>query len=113
MWKKPSRMNPHKDSDRRGVHAIHHAGNWHAVSVTSEKFCCEAARGLLGRRFLAAEAPRLPLADCTGKDACSCKYKHYEDRRGPPRRKEDKSGLPGRNPLGTERRTLQSRRQED
>lgn len=113
MWKKPSQMNPRKDADRRGVQASHHVGAWHAVSVTTEQFCCEAARGLLGRRFLAAEAPRLPLSECTSKDACSCKYKHHEDRRGTPRRKEDKSGLPGRNPNGTERRSVQSRRRED
>ena len=113
MWKKPFQVNPRKDSDRRGVQASHHVGPWHAVSVTTEQFCCGAARGLLGRRYLAAEAPRLPLAECTVKDACSCKYKHHEDRRGSPRRKEDKSGLPGRNPNGIERRTVQSRRQED
>jgi hypothetical protein len=113
MWKKPTQINPRKDSERRGAQASHHVGAWHAVSVTTEQFCCEAARGLLGRRFLAAEAPRLPLIECKEKDACSCKYKHHGDRRGPPRRKEDKSGLPGRNPHGTERRIVQSRRQED
>jgi hypothetical protein len=113
MWKKQSQMNVRKDLDRRGVQASRQVGAWHAVSVTTEQFCCEAARGLLGRRFLAAVAPRLPLADCTAKDVCSCKYKHHEDRRGSPRRKEDKSGLPGRNPNGIERRFVQSRRQED
>jgi hypothetical protein len=113
MWKKQSVVNPRKDLDRRGVQVSRQVGPWHAVSVTTEQFCCEAARGLLGRRFLAAAAPRLPLSECTVKDACSCKYKHHEDRRGTPRRKEDKSGLPSRNPYGTERRTVQSRRQED
>ena len=68
MWKKQSQVNHRKDSDRRGVQASHQVGPWHAVSVTTGQFCCEAARGLIGRRFLAAQAPRLPLTACTGTD---------------------------------------------
>jgi hypothetical protein len=90
-----------------------HAGQWHAVSVAAETRCCEAARGLLGRRFLAAEAPRLPLRGCSMPEACDCKYKHHGDRRGLVRRKEDLSGLRRRDPGAQERRSLQPRRETD
>ena len=113
MWKKQSQVNLQKSSMKQGVQPTKHVGPWHAVSVTTGQTCCESARGLIGRRFLAARAPRLPLPECTLAEACACKYKHHEDRRAAPRRKEEKSGLPGKNHHGPERRTVQSRREED
>jgi hypothetical protein len=109
MWKKISKSDPQK----RTVHITSHSGRWHAVAIIAERYCCEAARGLLGRRFLAAEAPRVPLPGCTAREACTCKYRHYEDRRGPPRRKEDMSGLRRRDPGGADRRVGQCRRVKD
>jgi hypothetical protein len=86
---------------------------WHAVSVVAGPSCCEAARALSPSRYLSREAPRLPLPDCTSPASCSCSYKHFVDRRGQPRRKDDLSGL-RRSPLsGTERRTVRGRREDD
>ena len=30
--------------------------------------------------------PRLPLTECSAGASCPCAYKHYANRRGPPRR---------------------------
>jgi hypothetical protein len=53
---------------------------WHAVTIEPGRKACEAARKADGVRFLATEAPRLPLADCDAP-ACTCHYRHYDDRR--------------------------------
>jgi hypothetical protein len=100
-------------------HPPSHAGNvnprrkWHAVSIISDGYRCDAVRMLGQQRFLAAEAPRLPLAQCSATRACQCKYKHHEDRRVATRRREDRLGLPQRYPPGNERRVTRSRRDED
>jgi hypothetical protein len=86
---------------------------WHAVSIVWLRYGCEAVRMLGGQRFLAAEAPRLPLAGCSAVEACQCKYKHHEDRRGSTRRREDRLGLPQRHHTGTERRVASTRRHSD
>ena len=107
MWKK--RTDPQKPRTKPTAQR----GAWHAVSIATERYACEAARGLMGRRFLAAEAPRIPLPQCTAPEACTCTYRHYNDRRGPPRRKEDVSGLRRRDPGGSDRRVGQCRRVTD
>jgi hypothetical protein len=53
---------------------------YHCVSVLCDDGACDAARKLGQRRFLANEAPLLPLRPCTA-DACRCRYAHYPDRR--------------------------------
>jgi hypothetical protein len=86
---------------------------WHAVSIVSDGHRCDPVLLLGQQRFLAAEAPRLPLAQCSETRTCKCKYKHHEDRRGATRRREDRLGLPLRHPPGSERRVTRSRRAED
>jgi hypothetical protein len=86
---------------------------WHAVTVVTGPSCCEAARALPPTRYLSRDAPRLPLADCMSPGACSCSYKHFVDRRGLPRRKDDLSGLRRGLHSGTERRTVRGRREDD
>ena len=54
---------------------------WHAVSVRVGPDACLAAKTMEGRRFLAAEAPTLPLAECSDSEACQCRFIHHEDRR--------------------------------
>ena len=51
------------------------------VSVVSSGDCCEAAKELAGRKLLTAEAPRLPLADCTQPMQCKCRFRKFTDRR--------------------------------
>jgi hypothetical protein len=85
---------------------------WNAVSVVSASGGCEAARALKGRRFLSADAPRLPLAECPAAMTCQCTYKKYADRRAGPRREAEKTGL-HRTPAGQERRGKRGRRSTD
>jgi hypothetical protein len=54
---------------------------WRAVSVVAGEAPCAPVRALLGRRFLVAHAPRLPLLECPWSDDCDCQFKHHDDRR--------------------------------
>jgi hypothetical protein len=60
---------------------------FHAVVVKYHKDACAAVRLLEAKRFLAKEAPRLPLPNCTARN-CGCRFVHYDDRRGEERRHE-------------------------
>jgi len=86
---------------------------WHAVSILPKGACCEAALKLRGARFLSAEAPRLPLAQCTTPKSCGCAYKHHADRRGQPRRKDEAIGLRRSTKVEQERRAQGDRRKTD
>jgi hypothetical protein len=86
---------------------------WHAVSIVTGPRCCHAAQSHLGTRFLSAEAPRLPLPECTFGQACLCSYKHHGDRRGQPRRRDDVMGLRRRGYTTNERRSDFGRREDD
>jgi len=86
---------------------------WHAVGIVAGKECCEAVRGLRGRRYLSrTEAPQLPLPDCTQAASCRCTYRHYTDRRAGPRRGEEQSGLRKAAP-SVEHRARRGRRDPD
>lgn len=50
--------------------------------------CCDAARAIDGKRFLAEEAPMLPLSDCDAAK-CKCSYRRFSDRRTDSRRTSD------------------------
>ncbi len=89
------------------------ASPWHAVSIVTPNFCCEAAQRARGARFLSAEAPRLPLPTCTYDASCLCSYKHHSDRRGQPRRRDDVMGLRRRGYTVNERRGNFGRREDD
>lgn len=52
-----------------------------AASVVANHTCCDAAREIGDRIFLAADAPPLPLPQCTMPDGCKCHYRKYPDRR--------------------------------
>ena len=67
---------------------------FHGVAVKpGESDACAAIKDLAQTRFLADEAPMLPLAGCTNPAGCNCTYQHFEDRRTQPRRESD-IGLP-------------------
>ena len=69
---------------------------FHGVSIkTADSFICEAAGGLLHRRFLAEETPHLPLDGCSNPQNCKCVYQHHDDRRTDIRRESDQ-GLPAK-----------------
>lgn len=58
---------------------------FHAVAVEGGQGACAAARHLRGARFLAREAPSLPLPACDA-GTCGCIYTHFDDRRHHDRR---------------------------
>ena len=67
---------------------------FHGVSIkVSGDFPCTAAIDLHGRRFLADEAPPLPMHGCANPQNCRCVYKHFDDRRTGLRRESDE-GMP-------------------
>ena len=54
---------------------------YHAVSIRVGPSACLAAKTIEGKRFLAAEAPQLPLTECSSSENCACRFIHHEDRR--------------------------------
>ena len=64
--------------------------SWQSVSIVPGSGACKHAEALREQRFLARNAPRLPLPECTNQDSCKCKYQRYSDRRAGPRRAEDR-----------------------
>ena len=61
---------------------------YRAVEICFGKNPCAAARVLGEQRFLAKDAPRLPLPSCTAA-RCDCSFTHLLDRRDEGRRAED------------------------
>jgi hypothetical protein len=82
---------------------------WRAVSVVPTRASCPAAVAIRDKRFLAAEAPTLPLPLCTWPRSCPCTLKWHEDRRARPRR-EKKGDVAKRD---KERRQSSGRRATD
>ena len=61
--------------------------DYRAVSIEPDwRGCCEASLQQKDSRYLAAEAPSIPLPECSQSTRCRCKYKHWEDRRQGDRR---------------------------
>jgi hypothetical protein len=78
--KEPAAANEGKTEDTK----------FHAVSIRYGKDACAAAKSVTGQRFLADEAPRLPLPRCDAA-VCECRFAHHKDRR---------SGHDRRSPFG-------------
>ena len=74
------------------------SSEFHAVAIICNDSACDAAKALLGKRFLSDDVPRLPLDDCTSL-ACECQFRHYADRRHATNRRSqfsaDISGVTG------------------
>jgi hypothetical protein len=85
---------------------------WHAVAIVPGATHCQAVEAIKGRRILSREAPILPLPKCDVA-VCKCKYRHHEDRRGPPRRSEEAEGAGMRSRAGSDRRNSRGRRETD
>lgn len=84
---------PEDRSDRRTRPALKKKdAGYHAVSVKPGAYACSAANEIAGQRFLATEAPSLPLPDCDAAE-CDCHFIHHNDRRkGKDRRSPFTSG---------------------
>ncbi len=87
----------HAKAQRRlRIKLDHISSKYHSVSISYYLYhhanACEAVKKLEGKRFLAKEAPPLPLPGC-GAAHCRCRYVHFRDRRGDDRRSLYKSPL--------------------
>jgi hypothetical protein len=79
-----------------------------SVEIRTRAGACDAARALEGQRFLAKDAPALPLPACTaGK--CTCTFSKLPDRRTEERRLEH-GGLSAAMFLDKNRREKRDRR---
>jgi hypothetical protein len=96
---------PASSPARQGRH------RWHAVTIAAPANACAAALACKGRRFLSSEAPKLPLSGCDGGQ-CTCKYRHFDDRRAEGRRQADKVAAPAARQQSN-RRTTRGRRSSD
>jgi hypothetical protein len=85
---------------------------WHAVAIAAGPRACPAVRELNDKRFLPADAPSVPLRDCTSPLSCQCIYRHYTDRRVGLRRAVDRGSY--RVYGGHDRRqAIRGRREDD
>jgi hypothetical protein len=84
-----------------------------AISIYRGIDACAAAKRFADYRFLAKDAPQLPLAGCTMPAGCQCKYLKHKDRRIESRRLSD-FGMTRRGFFGgQDRRLRQGRRTDD
>ena len=71
---------PEERKDRRISPAQKDRAKYHAVSIKPGAYACSAANEIAGQRFLATEAPNLPLPGCDAAE-CDCHFTHHNDRR--------------------------------
>ena len=83
---------PKERQDRRVRRSLRDSSKYHAVSIKPGAYACMAANAIAGQRFLASDAPSLPLPDCDAAE-CECHFTHHDDRRsGKDRRSPFTSG---------------------
>ena len=83
---------------------------YQSVSIACAGRCCAAVKALAGQRFLASNAPSLPLPSCTLGDQCKCKFQKHDDRRDDERRLV---GTMSKWYGGSEKRRSRGRRERD
>jgi hypothetical protein len=69
-----------KISKRRSAKIHAKAGSHPCVMISPCLGSCSTATEQRDRRYLAVDAPELPLTGCDAEQ-CNCRYKHYQDRR--------------------------------
>ena len=84
-----------------------------SVSILQGPQACCASKDLAKVRFLAKQAPALPLAKCTMQDECHCRYVKHVDRRTEARRLIDAAGMSVMLFESQERRAKVGRRKTD
>lgn len=83
---------PQSRPDRRVSVGAKGSTTHHAVSIKPGAYACSQANEMAGERFLATQAPEIPLPGCTSS-SCECHFVHHTDRRtGKDRRSPFSSG---------------------
>jgi hypothetical protein len=62
---------PEERQDRRISRSPKDSSKYHAVSIKPGAYACSAANEIAGQRFLASEAPTIPLPGCHASE-CDC-----------------------------------------
>ncbi len=83
-----------------------------AISINPGAPCCTSAKKVDKYRFLAKNAPQLPLSECTMRATCKCRYAKQDDRRSGTRR-DGEFGLKSALFSAEERRRSKGRRKDD
>jgi hypothetical protein len=83
-----------------------------AISIFRGVHACPLAKRFSDHRFLAKDAPQLPLTGCTMARTCQCRFLKHKDRRADSRRFME-FGASHRSFLGQERRLRGGRRRTD
>jgi hypothetical protein len=83
-----------------------------AISIYRGVHACPLAKRFSDHRFLAKDAPQLPLTGCTMTATCQCRFLKHRDRRSDHRRFLD-FGTSQRSFIGQERRLRGGRRGTD
>jgi hypothetical protein len=83
-----------------------------AVEIRRQSGACAAAKALGGQRFLANQAPALPLVGCTNK-RCDCSFAKLTDRRTEDDRRWGNDGLSASMFIKVQRRKQTGRRDKD
>ncbi len=65
---------------RRSVNIRLKVDSYRGVTISPHLEMCAVAEEQRGRRFLATDAPELPLPGCDVRK-CGCRYRQHEDRR--------------------------------
>ncbi len=90
--RKQKRRNPNRAS--HPARATTARRLFHGVAIVPGRdHSCEAVNALANIRYLADDAPMLPVAGCSNRADCRCRYQHFDDRRTEARRESD-VGLP-------------------
>lgn len=83
------------------------------IEAADPHTACSAVKALVGHRFLAGQAPQLPVPGCTAP-RCTCKFVHYDDRRAGNRRRDRGQQVRSLKSLDwAERRNKRGRRKAD
>ena len=56
-------------------------GKYSAITINAPDNACEKVKNLIGHRFLAKDAPLMPLQHCPRRNVCNCVYEYHSDRR--------------------------------
>jgi hypothetical protein len=85
---------------------------YQSIEIRPCLMACDAVAELRGQRFIASEAPELPLTECDQKE-CACRYQYHDDRRHGEDRRDQLGRFAGLHPTPAdeERRLKAERRQ--
>ncbi len=82
---------------------------YRGAEVIADDDACDSAKALMSSRFLSSDVPLLPLKTCDRNATCTCRYRHFDDRRRTVSRRVPHATRY----RGVERRVWRGRRESD